>query len=302
MKGIELSERFFLRYKDELLEEYAPYVSVGLVGNGSECFGFDDEISRDHDFDAGFCIWVDDGVSSELPELLEKRYASLPRSFMGVEKKANSLSAEKRRGVFLCSAFYKGLIGIGRAPSSPEEWLKIPDYALAAATNGKVFTDNATDFTYVRNTLINGIPNDVILKKLSRALVIMAQSGQYNYTRCIRHGEAAAARLALNEFILHSAACVYYLNRRFPPFYKWLFRGMRELRLGREVGELLSSLLLNTSYAECADNIERICGIVLAELKRRDITYGNEDYLEPHAFRTAAKIRDGTVRNMHIME
>ncbi len=302
MRGIELSERFFRQYGEELLGEYAPYVSAGLVGNGSECFGFDDEISTDHDFDAGFCLWVDSGVSGEVIERLEKRYASLPRSFMGVEKRASSLSAEKRRGVFLCSEFYKGLIGLGRAPATPSEWLRIPDYALASATNGKVFTDNATDFTYIRNTLINGVPGDVILKKLSRALIIMAQSGQYNYTRCIKHGETAAARLALNEFVIHAASCVYYLNRRFPPYYKWLLRGMRELRLGREIGELLSALLLHTSFAECTDGIERVCGVLLAELKRRDITGGSESYLEPHAFRVAEKIRDGAVRNMHIME
>ena len=60
MNGLELSERFYLECgKPMLAEQFSdclPHLAVGLFGSGSECFGFDDEVSRDHDFEPGFMI------------------------------------------------------------------------------------------------------------------------------------------------------------------------------------------------------------------------------------------------------
>ena len=54
MKGIEISKAYFNEYGLPMLNndflEILPYLCVGLVGSGSDCYGFDDETSRDHDF------------------------------------------------------------------------------------------------------------------------------------------------------------------------------------------------------------------------------------------------------------
>ena len=57
MNGLELAAAYFEEYGRPMLEsefpQLLPYLAVGLVGSGSECFGFDDDISRDHDMEPG---------------------------------------------------------------------------------------------------------------------------------------------------------------------------------------------------------------------------------------------------------
>ena len=60
MNGLELSRAFYEEHGAPLLHEQFPeaegLIAVGLIGSGSECLGFDDEVSRDHDFEPGFCL------------------------------------------------------------------------------------------------------------------------------------------------------------------------------------------------------------------------------------------------------
>ena len=45
-------------------------------------------------------------------------------------------------------------------------------------------------------------------EKTDECLLLMAQSGQYNYARCLAHGERAAAQLAAGDFVRHCMAAV----------------------------------------------------------------------------------------------
>lgn len=58
-------------------------MACGLVGDGSECFGFDDEISRDHDWGPGFCIWLTPEDYDDIAGDLKQRYEQLPKTFSG---------------------------------------------------------------------------------------------------------------------------------------------------------------------------------------------------------------------------
>ena len=62
MKGLELARGYFYdeclpRLRREL-PAVLPHLAAGLVGEGSDCFGYDDHVSRDHDWGPGFCIWL----------------------------------------------------------------------------------------------------------------------------------------------------------------------------------------------------------------------------------------------------
>lgn len=88
MQGLELSERFYNEYGREMIAsgfaDYENVIAVGVSGEGSDCFGYDDEISRDHDFEAGFCLWIPDRLEHELEFKLSRAYAKLPTVYLGV--------------------------------------------------------------------------------------------------------------------------------------------------------------------------------------------------------------------------
>ena len=62
MQGLDLSQAFFEEYGKPMLEEQfpelMPYLATGLFGSGSECFGYDDIVSHDHDYEPCFCIFL----------------------------------------------------------------------------------------------------------------------------------------------------------------------------------------------------------------------------------------------------
>ena len=62
MKGLELSRAYYEAYGAPMIHEqfpeYEEIIAAALTGSGSECYGYDDEISRDHDFEPGFCLFL----------------------------------------------------------------------------------------------------------------------------------------------------------------------------------------------------------------------------------------------------
>lgn len=306
MQGLEEARRLYKRYGvdmiDRLFPAYAGLIAVGLVGHGSECFGFDDELSRDHDFPEGFCLWLDDETDRAIGVQLTRAYRSLPFQ-KAVDRSALS---EVSRGVRRISDFYRRYTGSAGAPENELQWLSIPDHALAEATNGEVFRDDRGLFSSVRETLLHGMPEDVRLKKLAARVVTMAQAGQYNYPRCVRHGEYGAAMLAMAEFVSAACGAIFLLNRRHMPYYKWRLRAMAELETLGNMREALEFLLTadNDEQGRILKSavVEDICVALVKELKKQHLTYGSWDYLEPHAFEIAGHIQSPALRAMHIME
>lgn len=309
MKGLELSRQYYEVYGRAMIREQFPEyenrIAVGLAGEGSQCLGYDDEISRDHDFEPGFCLWLTKEDERAIGFPLSRAYQKLPQEFSGIQRKKQSLFGGGRYGVLEIGEFYARFTGSAGAPKTLEQWLYLPEYALASAVSGQVFRDDLGEFSKIRTCLQQGYPEDVRRKKIAARAVTMAQSGQYNYGRCKVHGEPGAAALALGEFVKATVSMVFLLNNRYTPFYKWMFRGMRELPVLGEMAEKLEQLLSTEEKKRAGEQereIEEICVLVAEELRRQGLSHGTWDYLEPHGVAVMEQIRDGKIRSLHIME
>ena len=298
MKGLELARDYFERCGRPMLErdfpELMPFLAAGLCGSGSECFGWDDEVSRDHDFEPGFCLFLPEEalVDRRQEFLLERAYAKLPKDFEGVSRPALQPVGGARHGVLRTADFFRRTVGSENGVLRTADWLSLPEQALAEATNGAVFFDDWGELSRIRGQLAY-YPEDVRQQ----------QAGPYNYRRCLAHGERGAAQLAAFEFADSASAAAFLLARRYRPYYKWRFRALRELPLLSELASPLEELLTGGPEAERDREalIERVCAALAAEVRAQGLAAGGSDDPERLAYEVNARIRDPELRNLHVL-
>ena len=310
MNGLELSRAYFEAYGRPLLEErfpdLAPLVCAGLFGSGSECLGFDDDVSRDHDFDPGFAILLpsEDVVDRRRAFELERAYDKLPREFQGVERPRLAPVGGLRRGVMRTADFFRDKTGSPDGVLTVRQWLEVPSHLLGEAVNGAVFHDGPGEVTRIRESLAH-YPADIRRKKLAGHLLLAAQAAPYNVERCLRHGEPAAAQMALFAFVQHAMSAIFLLNDAYEPFYKWGFRALRRLPVLAIEAELFEYLITTGNDGQLAhDKLEVVEGIaedLARELVRQGLSDVSSADLERHAYAVNDGIADGGIRTLHIL-
>lgn len=330
VKGLEISKAYYEEFGAPMIKEQfpelEPKIAVGLIGSGSECFGFDDRISTDHDFDPGFLMFISDEVDEDTKFKLERAYAKLPREYKGYTREIMSPVGGNRRGVKRISDFLREKTGRDDGNLSVSDWFSIPEESLAELTNGEIWRDDSKIISGIRLRL-STFPEDIKLKKIAGELLMMAQSGQYNYERCVAHNEFGAAKLAIYEFVKASMHVAFLLNEVYMPFYKWRFRALRDLswpksfKIKSELNyisgieddsfvevrfeEKLEALLSITDEKIINDkvksDIELIARTFIERLKNDGLSERNEIYLERHAYEVNNKIKNVDIRNMNIL-
>jgi len=305
MKGLELAERYWREAGAPAMEAACPELrgrlAAGLVGEGSECLGFDDELSRDHDWGPGFCLWLTQEDFAAHRQALQAAYAALPREFLGFRRLRESVHSQGRVGVFSITGFYARFLGPDSPPETLAQWLAVPEQALSVCTNGRVFEDGPGAFTRVREKLLAYYPEDVRRKRLAARCAGAAQAGQYNHPRCLSRGDRMAALRALAEFIDHAQGAVFLLNRSYRPYYKWAHRALKELPLlGREAAAAFEALAA-CPQEERQGHIEALSALIIRTLGEQGLTDSPGDFLLDHAEQLQASIRDPGLRALPLM-
>lgn len=320
MKGLELAEKYYQAYGVKMLEEQFAQIkdqaAVGLAGYGSECLGFDDEISRDHDYGPSFCIWLPGVLYKEYGAQMQAAYDALPKEFMGYEARIEEEQGKGRVGVLCLESFYEDIIGRCTVPETDAQWLAIPEEMLATAVNGRVFADPSGQFSRIREGLMQYYPHDVWIRKIVDSMAKAAQAGQYNYARAMKRAERIAAEMALTEFIRESMHLVYLLNKTYAPYYKWMHRGMRDLAVCSEIGDMLGLLYqipdpasawegvssgeyvynLNTNDGRVLI-IEAVCNILVQELNAQGLSNLQDNFLQNHIQTVLGHIQSHKTKN-----
>lgn len=305
MKGLDLSRIYFEEVGLPALESACPglrgRLAAGLVGEGSECLGYDDALSRDHDWGPGFCLWLTGEDLERFGVQARKVYDALPREYLGVSRLREDPMSAGRVGVFSVERFYRRFLGRATPPETAVDWLVLSEQALSVCTNGAVFRDDVGAFTAFRETLLSYYPEDVWRKRLAARCALAAQAGQYNFPRCLQRGDRVAALRALAEFIDHAQAALFLLNRRYRPYYKWAHRALRDLPLAGRAAEPLFQSLTEGALEERTDRVEAISALIIRLLGEQGLSQEDSDFLLPHAKAVQAGIRTTEVRELPLM-
>ena len=284
--GQEMFEDFYYEYGEPMLQKKFPAfidkIAIGKAGEGSDCFGFDDEISLDHDFGPGFCMWVTRETYDQIGTFLQTEYDKLPVTFRGVTR-TNMETGKGRVGVCIIEDFYKRILGMEKAPETLAEWSQIDEFALATATNGWILKDEEGKFSAIRNQLLNYYPDEIWLSKIAQSMYSISQYGQYNYGRMARRSDIVTAEQCRSQFIKSIMELIYLLNRNFAPYYKWMFKGLEQIDdfdLAQKLNQLVFIPIMNIEENE--NFMEHICVLLLEKMEKKGFLTRNPHttYLE----------------------
>ena len=289
--GMELAREFYEQAGRPMLRqkypEYAGRIAAGLAGEGSECLGFDDAFSVDHDFGPGFCLWLTKEDYQAIGSQLQADYQALAAQWSGAPARNSTPEGANRVGVMEIDEFFRRFTGHTHAPKADSlrdvmVWNSIPQERLAAAVSGQVFEDSLGEFTR-RRAEFSKYPEPVRLYRLGQALGRMAQAGQYNYPRAKKRQDTDMMYACLAEFVSAAQETAYLLDETYMSFYKWRARGMEQLKHAGSLIPLLHWLMERPAAdGQAEETIEAVCACVAAELKRQGLASSEDRFLECH--------------------
>lgn len=300
ISGLELSKDFYESYGKEMIHkdfpEYEERIAVGFAGEGSDRFGFDDEFSEDHDYGAGFSMWLTQEDYEAIGETLQQAYEKLCQAHIAHD--SNSIWTKHSEGRFgVCSIhdFYERLTGYPEGPNTETEWMNVEENRLAAATNGEIFRDDLGEFSRIRNQINRYYPNRVWLLKMAQYTSLFAQYGQYNYPRMAKRQAWTSAGLMREKAVEYALHTVYLIHRVYAPHDKWLDRGIKGLEFCEHISELCERLIL-TDLCDLSENtalIEQIATELLESMINHGLVFprkkGDVLYLETYGPELADK-------------
>lgn len=286
LSGLELAEQYYKTCAAPMIQEQFPEyenkIAVGLVGKGSDCFGFDDELSGDHDFGPYLCLWVTDETYEQIGSELQAAYDALPRTFEGYTR--NTTFGAGRHGVLKISDFYGSFLGT--SDLGKVDYAAVQDYALAACVNGKVFRDDEGIFSAIRERLQKGFPGRARYLRIAQEAAGFSQCAQYNFPRMLAREDETTAQILLCDGMRHAMKLFHYICNAYPPHDKWLRLSVLGLPDGEQIvlliNQVFNQFLTGTDKTEVSETVERLGAELAMRLYDAGVISDVDAYLDHH--------------------
>jgi CBS domain-containing protein len=267
MQGIELSRTFFAEVVRPWLREVAPGLpySAALVGYGSELLGFDDELSKDHNWGPRIHIFLNRrDFNSYAHQLVEGFRTAAPANYLGEpigwRSRPHPPSADEEAvgayehglEVHTVEATLERILGV-RSVSllNGLQWLGFPEQRLLAFTAGAVFHDHPGHLTMAREILAY-FPNDVWHYKIACQWRRIGEEQAF-VGRAGQVGDELGSRVIAGRLVRDAMRMGFLLERRYAPYAKWFGTAFTRLPISESLSPHLHRALLATEWTERGD-------------------------------------------------
>lgn len=299
--GLDLSRFFYRDVVAPLLDR--PHTAC-LIGEGSEVLGYDDAMSRDHEWGPRLQLFVQaadvdhvrDAISSGLPD----EYCGFPTSWFSllegrVDHHIEITTAEQWLAARLPTIPWQG--------ADPADWLSIPQQHLLQLTAGDVFRDDLGDVSRLRADYA-WYPVDIWRWMIAAQWHLLGNVVPM-LGRTAGRGDRRGSRILVGRTCELMMEMAFLQERRYRPYGKWLGRAFDDLPLAAELAPLLDRALGEVHLAPVMDALlllaERHDDLGITATVRpviSDFAVGVNEAVRPYPALNTAELIDATVASI----
>ncbi len=228
--------------------------AAGRLGSGSDVLGLDDAVSRDHDWGLRLNLLVSADMAADVDAYLEE---TLPESFEGLPTRfTTTWDAHRRHRVQVqdVASFVHSRTGVDlRDPLSTDDWLMLTGQAVLEVTAGPVFVDTDGALTAAR-TALGWYPDEVWKYVIAADWARLAQELPF-VGRTAEVGDDLGSRVITARLVDGATHLAHLIDRRWPPYSKWLGTSLTRLPRSHVVAEPLARALTSTHWRTREDGL-----------------------------------------------
>jgi hypothetical protein len=275
LRGGELARQFCSDVVGPLLARAMPGLryAAGRLGSGSDVLGFDDEMSRDHDWGCRLTLLVDGPDRAAVPPVSELLERELPESYRGFPVRFAvtwNPSVSHKIEVATVADFATSRLGIDPvAGLSVLDWLILTGHSVLEVTAGPVFTDQTAELSRVR-AVLGWYPPDVERYVLAagwqRICQQMPMAG-----RTAERGDELGSRLLSAQLAGDLMWLAFALSRQWPPYPKWRGTAFRALPLAADLSGPLTAAATAPHWRDRESGLADACEVLLSAQRARGL-------------------------------
>jgi hypothetical protein len=267
MDGREFARHFHADLVAPLLARDMPRLryAAGRLGSGSDVLGFDDAVSRDHDWGCRLNLLVDEPDHGAVPQVSALLERELPESYRGYPVRFPvtwDTSLSHKVDVATVAGFAAGRLGVDPTSGlSVLDWLVLTGHSVLEVTAGPVFTDRTASLAPVRAALAwypPDIERYVIAAGWQQVMQDMQMTG-----RAARRGDELGSRLLSARAASDLMWLAFVLSRQWPPYPKWRGTAFRGLAMAADLERPLTVAATAPGWRDRENGLADACEVLL---------------------------------------